>query len=117
MIRVVSQWLVLGIAASLIGPSAGADEAPISGILKSVDVVAQNVTVNATARGRARQVVISVKPTTTIVKFIRSTEAGKGFVEQPVALGDLKPGSTVSVTTRHEGSREVAELIKVVVEP
>ena len=117
MMRVVSQLLVLGVAASLMGASAEADEAPIAGILKSVDVGAQTLTVNATARGRAREVVISVKSTTKIVRFVRPPEAGKAFVEQPVALGDLKPGWTVSVTTRHEGSREVAELIKIVFEP
>ena len=60
---------------------------------------------------------ISVKPTTKIVRFVRSAEADKGFVEQPVMLNDLKTGWTISVTTRHEGSREVAELIKIVFEP
>ena len=93
------------------------DEAPIVGTVKSVDVAATTLTVNTTAKGRAREVVIDVKPSTTIVRFVRSSEPGKsGFAEQPLPLGDLKPGWTVAVTTRHDGGREVAELVKVVVE-
>ena len=49
MTRIVSHLLVLGVAASLMGPSAEADEAPIAGILKSVDIGAQTLTVNARA--------------------------------------------------------------------
>jgi hypothetical protein len=48
---------------------------------------------------------------------VRSTEPGKtGFFEQPVALGDLKPGWVVSIATKHEGDKEVADLVKVVLE-
>ena len=97
---------------------ARADEAPIAGTLKAVDVAAQTLTVNTTAKGRARQVVIEITPETRIVRFARVDEPGKtGFAERPVALGELKPGWTVSVVTRHAGSREVAEVVKVVHEP
>ena len=95
-----------------------ADEAPIAGTLKAVDVAAQTLTVNTTAKGRARQVVIEITPETRIVRFARVDEAGKtGFAERPVALAELKPGWTVSVVTRNAGSREVAEVVKVVHEP
>jgi hypothetical protein len=33
-----------------------------------------------------------------------------------MALGDVKPGWIVSVTTTHEGDKEVADLVKVVLE-
>ena len=39
-----------------------------------------------------------------------------GFVEQSLALSDLKPGWLVSIETRHEGNKEVADLVKVVLE-
>src|SRR5207249_2695922 len=59
----------------------------------------------------------SLEPDPKIVKFARPTEAGKtGFVAQPLALSDLKPGWIVSVTTRHEGGNEVAETVTVVME-
>jgi hypothetical protein len=94
-----------------------ADEAPIVGTVKAIDTAAPTLTVNTTAQGRTRQVVIDVKPTTKIVRFLRSSEPGRsGFVEQPSSLAELKPGWTVAVTTRHDGGREVAELVKVVVE-
>ena len=49
--------------------------------------------------------------------FVRATEPGQtGFVEQAIALADIKPGWIVSVATKHEGDREVAELVKVVLE-
>ena len=52
-----------------------------------------------------------------VVRFARSSEPGTtGFVEQPVALADVKPGWIVSAATRHEGEKEVAELVKVVLE-
>ena len=51
------------------------------------------------------------------MKFARPTEPRKtGFVEQSLALTDLKPGWIVSVTARHEGGAEVAEVVKVVLE-
>ena len=95
----------------------GADEAPISGTVKSVDAAAQTVTLESTVKGKTRQVVVHLKPGAKIVKFVRATEPGKtGFVEQPLALTDLKPGWVVSVETKHEGNKEVAELVKVVLE-
>ncbi len=95
----------------------GADEAPISGTVKSVDAAAQTVTLESTVKGKTRQVVVHLKPGAKIVKFIRAIEPGKtGFVEQPLALTDLKPGWVVSVETKHEGNKEVAELVKVVLE-
>src|SRR5439155_23960638 len=39
-----------------------------------------------------------------------------GFVQEAVALEDIKPGWTVSVTTKHDGDREVAIVVKVLVE-
>lgn len=96
---------------------AAADEAPISGTVKAVDPVAQTVTLESTAKGKARQVVVHLKPGAKIVKFVRAGEPGKtGFVEQPLALTNLKPGWIVSVEARHEGGQEVADTIKVVLE-
>ncbi len=37
-------------------------------------------------------------------------------MEQSLALTDLKPGWIVSVETKHEGNKEVAELANVVLE-
>lgn len=94
-----------------------ADEAPISGTVKAVDTAAQTVTLESTAKGKTRQVVVHLKPGARVVKFVRATEPGKtGFVEQPVPLAALKPGSIVSVETKHEGDKEVADLVKVVLE-
>jgi hypothetical protein len=94
-----------------------ADEAPISGPVKAVDAAAKTVTLESTAKGKTRQVVVHLKPGARIVKFVRATEPGKtDFVEQPLALADLKPGWVVSVETKHEGDREVADLVKVVLE-
>ena len=51
------------------------------------------------------------------MRFARASEPGKtGFVELPAGLTDLKPGWVVSVTTKHDGGREVAEVVKVVFE-
>ncbi len=94
-----------------------ADEEPISGTIKAVDVGASTVTIQVNARGKTRDVTIDIKPTTRILRFSRSSEPGKaGFVEQVAALADLKPGWIVSVTTKHDGGREVAEVVKVVFE-
>jgi hypothetical protein len=94
-----------------------ADEAPISGTVKTIDPTAQTVTLETTAKGKTREVTVDIKPASRIVRFARSTEPGKtGFVEQPAVLGDLKPGWVVSVTTKHEGGREVADIVKVVLE-
>lgn len=111
------QILLITLGVMLSFAVVAADEAPISGTIKAVDGSAQTLTVETTAKGQTRQVVIDIKPNTRIVKFGRASEPGKtGFVEQPVALGDLKPGWLVSVTTKHAGDREVAEIVKVVME-
>ena len=94
-----------------------ADEAPISGTVKTIDPTAQTVTLETTAKGKTREVTVDIKPASRIVRFTRSAEPGKtGFAEQTATLGDLKPGWVVSVTTRHEGGREVADSVKVVLE-
>ncbi|HSD33239.1 MAG TPA: hypothetical protein VLB49_15065 [Gemmatimonadales bacterium] len=109
------------IALLLVGPllvgGVGADEAPISGVVKSVDASAQTVTIETTAKGKTREVTVFLKPGAKVVKFARPTEPGKsGFVEQSLALSDLKPGWLVSIATKHEGNKEVADLVKVVLE-
>lgn len=94
-----------------------ADEAPISGAVKSVDPAAQTVTVETTAKGKTRQVTVHLKPGAKVVKFTRSTDPAKpGFVEQALPLADVKPGWVVSIATKHEGDKEVADLVKVVLE-
>jgi len=94
-----------------------ADEAPISGTVKAIDTSAKSLTLQTTAQGKTRDVTIVLKPETKIVKFARPTEPRKsGFVEQPLTLSDLKPGWIVSVTTKHEGGNEVAEIVTVVLE-
>ena len=113
MIRVIRVLLtvVLGWGLAL------ADEAPISGTVKTVDTAAQTVTVEATAKGKTRQVTVYLKPGARVVKFTRSTDpATPGFVEQTVPLADVKPGWLVSIATKHEGDKEVADLVKVVLE-
>jgi len=94
-----------------------ADEAPIAGTVKAIDASARSLTLQTTVQGKTRDVTIVLKPETKIVKFARPTEPGKtGFVEQPLALSDLQPGWIVSVTTKHEGGNEVAEVVTVVLE-
>ena len=94
-----------------------ADEAPISGTVKAVDTGAQTVTLESTAKGQTRKVVVHLKPGAKIVKFARSSEPGKtGFVEQALGLAGLKPGWIVSVEAKHEDGKEVADVVKVVLE-
>ena len=113
----MNRILVLLLGSVLVVAAATADEAPISGAVKSVDPAAQTVTVETTAKGKTRQVTVHLKPGAKVVKFARTTEPGKtDFVEQTVALGDLKPGWLVSIATKHEGDKEVADLVKVVLE-
>ena len=105
------------LAGALFAAPALADEAPISGTVKAVDPAANTVTLESIAKGKTRTVVIYLKPGARIVKFTRSTEPGKtGFVEQQLALTDLKPGWIVSAEAKHEGDKEVAEVVKVVLE-
>ena len=111
--------LAVALAVLLLIPAvaAHADEAPISGTVKAVDPAAQTLTLNVTAKGKTREVVVHMKPGAKVVKFARATEPGKsGFVEQELSLGDVKPGWVVSATTKHEGNREVADVVKVVME-
>lgn len=115
MIRAMTVIMVL--TATVLSGVAVADEAPISGTVKAVDPAAQTVTIESTAKGKTRQVVVHLKPGARVVRFTRSTEPGKtGFVEQTAALTDLKPGWIVSIATKHEGDKEVADLVKVVLE-
>jgi hypothetical protein len=97
--------------------AAVADEEPISGTVKAIDTAANTLMLQTTAKGKTRDVTVHLRPQSKIVKFTRSTEPGKtGFVEQPLALTDLKPGWIVSVIAKHEGGNEVAEVVKVVLE-
>jgi hypothetical protein len=98
------------------GANADADEAPIAGVVKSVDVGTQTFVVEATAKGKTRQVTIYVKPTSRVVRFVRSDQGRGSLVEQAATLGDLKPGWMVNVTTAHEGEREVAQVVRIVLE-
>ena len=91
-----------------------ADEAPITGTVKAVDTAASIMTVQSTAKGKAREVTIHVRPVTKIIRFARAADGKGGFVEQEATLADIKPGWTVSVTTHHEGDKEVAHLVRVV---
>ena len=94
-----------------------ADEAPISGTIKAIDPVAHTLTLETTAKGKTREVTIDVKPASRIIRFTRPSEPGKtGFIEQTATFADLKPGWVVSVTSKHDGGREVAEVVKVVLE-
>ena len=89
------------------------DEAPITGTVKAVDATKKILTVEASARGKTRQVEIEIKPETKIVRFVRTAD-GKGFGEQAATLEDIRPGWTVTVKTHHQGSREIAETVRVV---
>ncbi len=94
-----------------------ADEAPISGTVKSVDPAAHTLTLEVAGKGKTREVVIHMKPGARVVRFARSTDPSKaGFVEQELSLAAIKPGWVVSATTKHEGDREVAESVKIVFE-
>ena len=90
-----------------------ADEAPISGNVKAVDPAAHTLTIETTSQGKTREVTGEIKPASRSVRFVR---VSAGFEEQRVQLADMKPGWVVSVTTRHEDGREVAEVVKIVFE-
>ena len=114
---IVIRLLSMLVVAAWLAGAVVADEAPISGPVKAVDPAAQTVTIEVTGKGKTRQVVVHLKPGARVVRFTRAAEPGKpGFVEQSVALGDVKPGWIVSVATKHEGDKEVADLVKVVLE-
>ena len=113
----MTRFLAVVLSALLWNALTWADEAPISGTVKAVDAGARTVTLESTTKGKTRHVVVHLKPGAKIVKFVRSSEPGKtGFVEQALTLVDLKPGWIVSVETKHEGDREVADVVKVVLE-
>lgn len=104
--------LLLAAVVVAVASVAAADEAPIAGRIIAVDSAAQTITVEAAAGGKTRTIVIDVRPASRVVRFARGAD-GK-FAEQSAALADLRPGWMVSVKTRHEGDREVAELVRVV---
>ena len=84
---VLTRFLAVVLAVVLWSALARADEAPISGTVKAVDAGAQTVTLESTAKGKTRQVVVH-----------------------------LKPGWIISVEAKHEGGKEVADVVKVVLE-
>jgi hypothetical protein len=108
----------LGIALGLtLASGVPADEAPIAGVVKSIDMAAGTFVVERTTRGRVRQVVVHMRPESKVIRLVRSSDPGKSDLrEQPSTLGELKAGWTVSVTARHEGSREVAVVVRVIQE-
>jgi len=107
-------FLIMAIALVVL---AFGDEAPIAGTVKAIDASANTLTLQTTAKGKTRDVTILLKPDSKIVKFARATEPGKtGFVEQPLTVSDLKPGWVVSVTTKHESGKEIAEVVNVILE-
>jgi hypothetical protein len=101
---------------AVVAASAHADEVPIAGVVKAVDMATSTFTVESTAQGKTRQVTIHVKPTSRVVRFVRADQGRGPLVEQAATLGDLKPGWIVNVTTAHEGDREVAQLVRIVLE-
>jgi len=102
---------VLGVSPTL------ADDVPISGTVKAVDVDARTLTLEVASKGKTQVVIVYMKAGATVVRFVRATEPEKtGFVEQSVPLSAVKAGWIVSATTKHEGDREVAEQVTIVVE-
>ncbi len=110
--------IALLLLAIVLGTSAAfPDEEPISGTIKAIDSAAHTLALETTAKGKTRQVTVDIRRHTKILRFVRPTEPGKGgFVEQEVTLGDLRPGWVVSVTAKHDGGREVADVVKIVLE-
>lgn len=112
------RFLAAGFAVAFVlalGALASADEGPIAGTVKNVDTAAGTFVVESASKGKVRQVVIHMRPESKIVRFTRSTDATKpGFREQAAMLADLKPGWTVSVKAKHEGDKEIAEVVSVV---
>ena len=107
--------LILGVTLAV--AIAIADEAPISGTVKSVDPTARTLTVEVAGKGKVRVVTIHMKPGAKVVRFIRRAQGGQsGFEEQEVSLAEVKSGWVVSAATRHEGDREIAEQVKIVFE-
>src|SRR5256712_10008121 len=113
-LSVIVAFVVVGLVGA---GSAVADEAPISGTVQAIDASANTLRLQTTAKGKTRDVTIVLKPDWKMVKFARAPKPGPtGFVEQPLTLSDLKPGWVVSVTTKHEAGKEVAEVGTVILE-
>jgi hypothetical protein len=96
---------------------AQAHDGPITGIVRAVDAEAMTVTVRSTGTDTTGEVLIHVRADTKVVRFTRAASRKFSYVEQPATLADLTPGWTVSVTTAHEGEKEVARLIRMLHEP
>jgi hypothetical protein len=109
---IVVSWLLCMLMV-VTGAVAIADEAPITGTVKAVDATKKTLTVEASARGKTRQVEIDLTPATKIVRFVRAAD-GKGFGEQAATLDEIRPGWTVTVKTHHQGNREVADTVRVI---
>jgi hypothetical protein len=109
--------LILALTVSL--TVAHAHDGPVTGVVQAVDAEAMTltVTVQSTGTGTTREVLVHARADTTIVRFTRAAKKKFAYVEQPATLADLKPGWTVSVTTAHEGEKEVARAIRVLHEP
>ena len=117
MTKAMSAIVTLVVVGVLGAAHSVADEGPISGAVKAIDASGKTLTLQTTSQGKTRDVTIVLKPESKVVKYARPSEPAKtGFVEQALALSDLKPGWIVSVTTKHEGGNEVAEIVTVVVE-
>jgi hypothetical protein len=115
--KLLTLLAVVATAGVVAWSAATADELPISGTVKAIDMAGRTLTLQSVAGGKTRDVTIMLKPESKIVKFVRPADAGKaGFVEQALSLSDLKLGWILSVTTRHEGDKEVADVVKVVLE-
>jgi len=115
--KLLTLLAVVATVAVVAWSAATADEGPISGTVKSIDAAGKTLTIQTVAKGKTRDVTIVLKPESKIVRFVRPTDPGKaGFVEQALSLSDIKSGWIVSVTTRHEGDKEVADVVKVVLE-
>jgi hypothetical protein len=104
--------LLILMATAIVTPALRADDAPIAGTVKAVDPAANILTVQSAARGKTREVAVHVRADTKIVRFIRGADGR--FAEQTATLTEIRPGWTVSVTTQHEGDKEVARLVRVV---
>jgi len=115
--RLLTLLALVAIAGVVGGSPATADEAPISGTVKAIDAAGKTLTLQTVSKGKTRDVTIVLKPESKIVKFVRPPDPGKaGFVEQALSLSDIRLGWILSVTTRHEGDKEVADVVKVVLE-
>lgn len=65
-------WVFGGVVAGvlLLTTVVAADEAPISGTVKVVDVAAQTVTLESTAKGKTRQVVVHLKEVAELANVV-----------------------------------------------